>query len=386
MSPDNIHAQANRLSLLAPDGRFALNLPESPAPQDAIAFIQRHGFDVAAYQARYSDMAVVSTETATRHFAMHGWRENRLASFAHLDAMRQSCMSNPQAGWMRYIMQIGMQTLTLKVLTNCRTPESFAGLVQLLAPRDDALPMLVIGDSHTAFLNQPWPMLAAGMVPAPILCSGGSARGLANPNPRADYRGLIFQRLSALGMALLHRPVLFKFGQVDVEFVFDMKRIREGVRHYDGAAARSFIAQSIERYGQFLDECRQYCRGRMIVMGIFPPTLSDETIQKGYINAHIAFLNAEDDARALQQSLAALEHPDIVERMALARYTNALIADVCARRDLPFIDEFDALLGSNGMVLPELAIPTDHHLALAGDHGRRRIMAVGRQIHALAMA
>lgn len=257
-------------------------------------------------------------------------------------------------------------------------------LVALLAGDPHHIPGLMIGDSHVAFLTHVAPMMAAGILPAPILCNGASARGLGNPDSSANYGGLILQRLDELGSMLLHRPVLFKFGQVDIEFVFDMKRIRHGQKAYDPAAARAFIEQTVQRYAAFLDICRSRCRARIMVVSAFPPTLGDAVVQSGYVNAHIAFMNGEADPAAFRRDLASLDYPDLLERTALARYFNALLGESCKRLAMPFIEEFDALLGPDGTAHPSIANPEDHHIQLDCPLSRNRSLAVGRQIRCLA--
>ncbi len=346
-----------------------------------IAFLLDHGFDTAAYIQHYGDLAGMTPEAALDHFVRHGFDEGRHAPLAlsvtAIQALRQTRWTD---GWQAELARRATQAALSAIPANGTDLER---LGDLLAASPDHLPAIMIGDSHSAFLNQVPAMLSAGILPVPILCLGGSARGLQNANSRAQYGAHVRDRLARLGKAAQDRPVVFKFGQVDVEFLFDLKRVHDAATDYAPAAMRGFIDDSVERYVTYLMECRAVCQGRMVVMGNFPPTLGDETIRAGYVNAHIAFINREDDVEQLRAALAALDHPNLAERTAMARYWNLRLAENCERIGLSYLEEFDGLLGDDGMVHPELADPQDHHLLLHSDRAQQRIASVGVRLRAL---
>lgn len=355
-----------------------------PTPEQMIAFLHAHRFDEAAYARRYSRLFPLDGDKAVRHFVKHGWKKGRQPSFAlHLPDLHRTRMQSGSEPWVRDVVRL---TFNGALRGHDVNGDDIGHFVDLLPPSPDHVPAVIIGDSHCDFLLQAEAMLDGGIMPVPMMCRGASARGLGNAQSRAGYGAHIRQRLSLLGLSILHRPVIFKFGQVDVEFLIDLQRIRAGETGYDDARARHFIAESVEKYVAFLIECRPLCAGRMIVMSIFPPALGDAAVRAGYINAHIAFLHADDNPEELKAALAALEHPDQKARTQLARYFNDLLRRHCAMHGIAMIDEFDALLGENGLVLRDIADPANHHLLLKPQHARARITAVAQQIHALALA
>lgn len=363
-----------------PSAASALDMVERAAMLD---FLRAHRFDGTAYTRYYGDLAALDANAALQHFADHGFAEGRHPSLGlPLAEMQTLRLTQWTEGWKA---EIARRATGAALWTVDPSGGDMARFADLLTPSPDHIPAIMIGDSHTAFLTQAPPMLASGVLPVPMICSGGSARGLHNPNSRAQFRAYILNRLSRLGMMILHRPVVLKFGQVDVEFLFDLKRVREGATAYIPAAMRQFVDETVDRYASFLADCRAACSGRLIVMAIFPPTLGDAAVRAGYVNAHIAFLNQEDDVDHLRAALGGLEHPDLAERTAVARYWNARLAEACARMALPYLEEFDALLGEDGVIHPELADEGDHHLLLHSPRAQGRIAAVGARLRDLAL-
>jgi hypothetical protein len=355
-----------------------------PPPDVLKPFLLRYGFDGATYVRRNADLAGHSPEGALGHFAHHGWREGRMPGFAlNMAQIQRLRLTDWSAPWTQHLAMLAMRATIWDARIHHR-PGTLPVLADLMAGSPDHVPALVIGDSHSAFLQNGAAMMAGGVLPAPLICLAGSARGLNNPNSRGRHRDLIFRTLDGLGAMLTQRPVIFQFGQVDIEFLFDMMRIRDGETRYIPDEARRFIRQTIGRYATFLTECRTRSRARFIVMGALPPVLDDATVRAGYTHAHIATLNERDDIDRLRRQLAALEHPDAAARTALARYFNRMMRTACTQARIGFIEEFDALLGPDGLVRRELTNPDDHHLALHSPFMQRRMTAVARQIVAIA--
>lgn len=95
-------------------------------------------------------------------------------------------------------------------------------------------------------------------------------------------------------------------------------------------------------------------------------------------------MEGETDPVAFRRDLASLDYPNLVERTALARYFNALLANICERLALPFIEEFEALLGPDGTADPWIADPEDHHIQLDRPLSRDRSLAASRHIRLFA--
>lgn len=347
-------------------------------------FLREHGFDGAAYARHYNDTMQLTPDEALEHFVRFGYRKGRHAPLRiSMVAMQALRVTQWHEEWQA---EIARRATRAALWTVDPTGNDFAKLLDLLSPAPDHLPTIMIGDSHSAFLTQAPAMLAAGIFPVPILCSGGSARGLQNANSRSQYGPHILDLLARLSSTTLRPPIVFKFGQVDLEFLFDLKRIRDSVTAYTHTAMRQFIDDSIERYAAFLAECSRIYHGTMIVMANFPPTLGDKILRAGYVNAHIAFLNDEDDVEQLRAALIALDHPDLAERTAMTRYWNRRLAEACDMLGLACLEEFDGLLGKDGLIHPDFAVPQDHHLQLRSRRIQHRITAVGARLRELALA
>lgn len=193
-----------------------------------------------------------------------------------------------------------------------------------------------------------------------LLCTGASARGLGNIASRTGYGARVTGFLRALAALPQPPPVLFVFGQVDVEFVFTFKRL-EG-RAPDFAA---FCAETVSRYVGFLAAALpDRLRPRAEVAAVFPPALNDLAWRDGYVNAHIAELHGQLDPASLSNQLKALQIPSLRERTAQHALFNRMLEEKCLRDGLGFVDTFTPLL-SNGVADPSFLGPSagaDHHL------------------------
>ncbi|HTK35258.1 MAG TPA: hypothetical protein VL358_08250 [Caulobacteraceae bacterium] len=230
-----------------------------------------------------------------------------------------------------------------------------------------AAPIAVVGDSHSAQLVRRAWRGERWMLPLHLLCTGASARGLDNPEAASGAGARVRAFLDTLASTPM--PVVFKFGQVDVEFVFAFKRLETGAVAFDGKAFEAFADETIARYLAFLamvtpPALRPHAR----VAGLFPPALSDAAWRKGYVNAHIAALHGPADPKALAEGLARLELPSLAERTALHKaFNRRLFAAALAAGFAPLFG-FDALLGPDGTAATRFlgkARGANHHLGYA---------------------
>ncbi|NIJ09058.1 hypothetical protein FHS31_002688 [Sphingomonas vulcanisoli] len=227
-----------------------------------------------------------------------------------------------------------------------------------------AKPIIVIGDSHTGLYRRT-PLCYDGWV-LPLVClfSAGSARGLSNPNGRTQYR----QRIEGLlgWLATLPKtvapPVIFKFGQVDVEFVSVFKRIERREKHFDEEAFADFSRETVDRYLAFL---MSVAPASSYVATIFPPTLSDASWRDGYANAHVVDIENPGTLDSVRQSVRGLTVPNLSERTSHHALFNQLLACGVEQTTLSFWNDFNAALGTDGTVDPQWvgsAGGNDHHL------------------------
>jgi hypothetical protein len=227
----------------------------------------------------------------------------------------------------------------------------------------------MIGDSHSQLyfhaISPYRPALGFN-----LNCSGGTARGLRNEKSRSGYgvRVLDWLTKAAPFIESERLPVFFKFGQVDVEFAYIFERVRSGQRAFSFADFEAFADSSVNGYLSFLSQVARHVRPELIrVCSIFPPTLSDACWSDGYVNAHIGFLEGEDDPDALRRRVMNLEIPNLRRRTDMHSFFNGELRKACARAGHLFVDDFSPLLGPNGTVDSSFMRThdgTDHHLSV----------------------
>lgn len=233
----------------------------------------------------------------------------------------------------------------------------------MAARRQGARALAIVGDSHSTALVRRSVRAGRWLLPLHLLCTGASARGLANPEAAAGAGAKVqafLQHLSTTGT-----PVVFMFGQIDVEFVYTFKRLEAGALSFDPADFDAFTGESVDRYVAFLAQALPPdLKPSARVASIFPPALSDAAWRQGYVNAHIAELHGPADARMLER-LAELEIPSLAERTRLHAGFNERLAEAARAAGIGSLDLFAPFLGNAGVVLPAFvgkARGADHHL------------------------
>lgn len=232
-------------------------------------------------------------------------------------------------------------------------------------------PALICGDSHSAFYMRP-EMIAAGVFPLHAFCSGGSAAGLVNQNSKSQYGQHIrrFFEMRDYESLKRFRFFLFKFGQVDLEFVYTYRRMTSGSTRPDMADYIDFADVAASKYVAFLDSLIIRSDAPLVACSVFPPSLLNSNIVQGYANAHIAFLENQADATALSEGLASLQYNSLEERTEVHRAFNTRLAQECAQRDIVFFDDFspfiDPTTGTVDLRYIEIGNGTDHHLDFHG--------------------
>lgn len=310
----------------------------------------------------------LSDEDAVRHFLFQGVREGRAAPVGPfpqgIAALIGLAEINPQ--FVRYLASY-ILLAQLKAASGDqwdRIPEILAQMRAVPGLK----PFIIIGDSHSSLYNRP--LIHGGQVYAPIhgLCSGGSALGLGRADSKAGYGVRILtlanEHLRPLGADL--PPVFLKFGQVDVEFVWMFRRVREGAKLFSLPHFDAFADSSIASYAAFLRSLSHALPdAELKVVSIFPPTLSDRSWSKGYMNAHIGYLEGEGEIEALSEGIRTLEVPTLRYRTELhALYNHKLsrkVGSFCA-----FVDDFTPLIGPDGNIDPLFMQGhggEDHHIS-----------------------
>jgi hypothetical protein len=263
-----------------------------------------------------------------------------------------------------------------------RSLETIFELAQTLACQDLSFPQentetkygmgagLIIGDSHSAFYMHPEFIASLGMFPLHAFCSGGSARGLSNSSSKSGYGNSIlsyldsdrFQKNSSI------KFIMFKFGQVDIEFVHNFSRIKHQSKHFDLQESGEFITQTVSLYFAFLRKVKTLVGDTIpiVVCSVFPPALLNDHIITGYSNGHIAFLEEQAEADLLKQQLAILEYGNLHQRTTLHRLFNTICVKECQALNLLVLNDFDIFINKRSGLIDRQYTPEskgrDHHI------------------------
>jgi hypothetical protein len=366
-------------------GRAPEPEPATPEPDPAArvaAALVALGFDAEAYLTEYPSLGALSVEACAAHYHSQG-RVDRLratfsAPFGEAVARLEGLDLSPAE---RDLLRLDLAAAVLW------RADVWGGdterTADLLAPSPAYRPLVVISDSHGMLYLTEDVLLGGRLLPVPLLWTGASARGLGNPASRvqagARMRGHLKAVEGQLGEdRLAEALVLLKFGQVDLEFVYDYRRVRDGRRAFDLADAEAFARDSAARFAAFVRDLAGETPLKLVVTAALPPALNDAALREGYMNAHIVEMHAEIAPEALRAELQKLEMPDWRVRTGLARTYNRALAAACAEFGLIFFDDFTPLIGPDGLIDPELLIwhgGTDHHLCATSPAGRRAASA-----------
>jgi hypothetical protein len=199
-----------------------------------------------------------------------------------------------------------------------------------------------------------------------MLCTAGSASGLANPRSVSGYGGHLRQAVREIALLPQARelPFLLQFGQVDLEFVHHYRRARNGERALKLDDYRAFCAATVESYMGFatrLFRARQ--RANAFLLSVFPPVLSDAALQRGYLNEDIA---QREGARNCAKLFWLSNSPILRSATRIHAEFNHLLGESCARHGFGFVDGFTPFLGANGLAHAQYVDPdkqgAEHHL------------------------
>jgi len=253
----------------------------------------------------------------------------------------------------------------------------------------NALPYLVFGDSHSRlyqFLrilpDNKW------LLPISMTCSGGSARGLGNENAHLKYGSRIRALWGRMAKHLQNgTKSFFKFGQVDVEYVYTYQWSRSGRTDFDEADFFTFIDESISRYIAFLNSLvSPDLKPNVYVCSILPPALGDEELAVRYVRGHFGH-NMTPEMEAQQIDIVRrMNLPDIYKRTQLHLEFNKRLQMAARDANLPFINDADQFLDAEGKKLDPIfnrrTNGTDVHL----DRTRETIEPMEKLIRPLVEA
>ena len=345
---------------------------------DAASWLASAGFDPDAYLRDNPDLgrAGLAAADAPNHFLRFGYAENRRIVVqplpAGLDAFHP-CVA-PDAAYRARLCQA-------VYASQCRMAESapylWTGETEALDrffAQTNAVPFYVIGDSHSNLYNRHAMQDGGWLAPVPLLCSAGSAMGLARPKSRSGYgQKILAWAESNAKQQAASRPVFLKFGQVDVEFVWNFQRIRSAETAFSLQSFDSFAQATARSYLGFVGALADKIdKSRLRVCAIFPPALGDAVWAEGYVNGHVGVLEGDRSKEALEAGIRTLEIPDLRTRKILHTIFNSYLRAGCLQAGVAFVDDFHPFLDATGVLDPAFVPHSkgrDHHLDHGAVHG-----------------
>ena len=358
--------------------------PPGDAAEAMVEALLALGFDWQAYLADYPGVgALTGGPDCARHFqtsGRHEWLRIRFtAPFAEVQARVESL----------HLPDVLKDQLRIDLAASAlwQAAPAGEGAENLLRPSPAYRPLPIISDSHGQLYLTEQMLWSGRWAPVPLLNTGASARGLGNPESRGKAGQRIRAQLKQLEATPGAEAAIFKFGQVDLEFVSDYRRVRDAAHAFDLADAQAFARDSARRYVAFLRETQAGTSIRLVVTAALPPSLNDEALRDGYMNAHIVQLHAELSPEDLRAELQRLEMPDWKTRTGLAATFNAELAAGCAEAGLIFYDDFTPLVGPEGVIHPDLILwhgGIDHHLCATGPAARAQAAKLSADLAAMA--
>jgi len=346
----------------------------APVPAvDFIRLLEQAGFSAEAYRDAYPDFAGLNwgPKQAVSHFFHYGLDERRVAPLTldrqalvalarlpiHNGAFKARLLTAPGGHLFNTIDRCDVASIAERWPT-----------VRALA-REAACPYFVAGDSHsrqyalTGARDDTW------LLPIHLLYTGGSAAGLGNSASHSGYGFLMRQAVQVIGElpGADEIPFLIQFGQVDIEFVYHFRRVRDGERKFSLMRYHAFCDRLLEQYIQFVIEL--FCspaRLRPCLVSVFPPALSDAAWHQGYVNAEIVQRETTASTDDLRAGIRELEIASLRQRTDAHVYYNDRLRAECLRNGFGFIDSTTPFLGVGGTVDPHFVNPdwdgAEHHL------------------------
>jgi hypothetical protein len=308
------------------------------------------GFDEHAYltQNRDLQLAGFDPEAAFLHYLTHGYREGRdpVCGTLPRGLQAQSSLDIPDQ---HYASQL-FQSLFFGQLRNPETADAMwtdidSDVIGHIR-RQRGIPYYIVGDSHvnhyvrSGWVDDQW------LAPLPIVCHAASAIGLANDDAQLGYGRKILRWAGTA--ARFDVPIYLKFGGIDCEFLWMSRRIRDRRYKFSLPEFDQFAGESISRYGQFLDRLIAILgRTNLRVCSVFPSVMRDDCWVDGYIDAH---RGSPENNNSLAAALKKVDVPDLRTRTELRRRYNRSLGALCREKDLRFIDDFNPLLGGDGIL------------------------------------
>jgi hypothetical protein len=357
----------------AVDAEIFASLCEPVSATEFMDLLRRVGFSAEAYRNAYADLAATNWDArkTLSHLFHHGLDERRVAP---LNLDKHALVALARLPLSRGAFKAKLLTfLSHHLFDYVDGPDGIAivehwGTIQDLA-REGGYPYFIAGDSHSSHYALTGARYDDWMLPIHLLCTAGSATGLANPRSRSGYGRRLEQAVHLIrelpGSDAV--PFLLQFGQVDLEFVFHYRRVRDGRRTLDMDDYKMFCDVVLDQYTRFVAELFPAAnRSRVFLVSLFPPALSDAAWHEGYVNTDVVHREAAISVENLRRGIRDIEIANLHQRTAMHAYFNDKLRAACEQHGFGYVDGMTPFLGADGLIDPRYVIPetrgADHHL------------------------
>lgn len=335
------------------------------SPQSVIHAVRACGFDQDLYLRSSGDLieSGYTPKEALLHFLAFGTRERRPAPFGPLLDGLKTLRALPIANHddahalfrSVYEGQLRNQTTVDRLWQGISA--DLLGTLRELAGR----PYIVLGDSHANhYVRLGW---SGGrwLGPLALPCLGASAMGLADDASGAGYGPrLLHWAKSTATQGGDDAPIFLKFGGIDAEFLWMLRRLRNRAHDARVEDFEEFADQSVARYASFIDRFASLVDpGQLRICSVFPAALADDRWVAHFSALHRDTLTADS---GMVRTLQRLVIPDLRQRTRLRALYNARLRRMCESRRLVYVDDFSPLLDADE-VLDERFKPGQHEQA-----------------------
>ena len=187
---------------------------------------------------------------------------------------------------------------------------------------------MILGDSHAFHLKEFEDVDCDSQA-----FIAGSAKGLVNPKSLSGYGSHIMSNWESLVDG--KKIVIFKFGQVDVEFLYHLRNVQVSIDF------EAYIINVVKSYIDFILKLDH--KDKIVcVMSIFPPCFSDD-----YFRTFIKFLNDERKWNIDHKLIDTYKVPTLEDRTAMHDKFNKVLQVEARKHNFVYIDCFTKLLENN---------------------------------------
>ena len=309
--------------------------------RDLVAALDHAGFSGDVYRRSFADLNASLEDDAagTLHFLRHGYSEGRIfpvqLNLAGLDRLRHLGVRNRI-----YLQNLFVAVITAWIGTNVRNSVDLAThgpTIEHLRAMG-ALPLVILGDAFAGSYRRGSSIGMRWICPLALMPLEGGIDELLRTAPSALLAAQPDLDVEAI-------PVLWAFGQVDIEHGYLAHRLRNGIGTGDMDAFHDFAMPLAMAYMEFVAGAvpREEFALHWIA-GPLPP--ARQATDQGLTASDLV----REFGRDLPEKLAAAGVDSLLDRTLMHQSFNGKLEQAAANRGFNFLHTFDYFLAGHGVV------------------------------------